>query len=172
MMDGNGQPGMPDIENLYRTHGSALLAYLRSVCRWVPAEDLLHETFVQALRRPGQLDQAVSPRAWLFGIARHVGLTAARRHRPMAMLDADHAQPEQPTTDLMDVRAAIANLPPVLRETLELRLREQLSYEEIAHVLAIPLGTVRSRLHTAMRQLREQLGADNAGTENLGRKHG
>jgi RNA polymerase sigma-70 factor (ECF subfamily) len=154
---------MPDIENLYRTHGSALLAYLRSFGRWASAEDLLHETFVQALRRPDQLDQSVSPRAWLFGIARHVGLTAARRHRPMAALDADHVQPigpAEPHSDLIDVHAGIAALPSPLRETLELRLREQLSYEEIAHVLEIPIGTVRSRLHTAMRQLRDQLNPD------------
>src|SRR5271154_6833232 len=111
---------MPDIENLYRTHGSALLAYLRSFARWAPPEDLLHETFVQALRRPEQLDQSVSPRAWLFGIARHVGLTAARRYRPMAALDTEQASPTETQSDLLDVRAAVATLPPLLRETLEL----------------------------------------------------
>jgi RNA polymerase sigma-70 factor (ECF subfamily) len=45
----------------------------------------------------------------------------------------------------------------LLREALELRLRENLSYEEIAHVLDIPIGTVRSRLHSALRQLRERM---------------
>ena len=54
---------------------------------------------------------------------------------------------------------AIASLPEVLRETMELRLREQLSYEEIAQVMQIPVGTVRSRLHTAMKKLREILEA-------------
>jgi RNA polymerase sigma-70 factor (ECF subfamily) len=153
---------MPDIENLYRIHGAALMAYLRSVCRSESPQDLLHETFVQALRRPEQLDAAVSARAWLFGIARNVGLMANRRHRPMATIDADYMQPAADSTqslaaELLDVRAAIAALPAQLRETLELRLRQQLSYEEIAHVMEIPLGTVRSRLHTAMRELRQKL---------------
>jgi RNA polymerase sigma-70 factor, ECF subfamily len=156
---------MPDIENLYRIHGTALMAYLRSVCRSGSPEDLLHETFVQALRRPEQLDAAVSARAWLFGIARNVGLMANRRHRPMAAIDADYMKPAAESTqglaaELLDVRAAIAALSPMLRETLELRLRDELSYEEIAHVMQIPLGTVRSRLHAAMRELREKLKDD------------
>ena len=52
------------------------------------------------------------------------------------------------------MRLAMAELPEQIRETLELRLRDELSYEEIAAVLEIPLGTVRSRLHTALRLLR------------------
>jgi RNA polymerase sigma-70 factor (ECF subfamily) len=48
-------------------------------------------------------------------------------------------------------------LPPQIRETLDLRLRDELSYEEIAAVLAIPVGTVRSRLHDALRKLQSEL---------------
>ncbi|NUQ45287.1 MAG: hypothetical protein HUU22_04560, partial [Phycisphaerae bacterium] len=73
---------MNDLERLYRDHGPALLAYLRRrfAGRQV-AEDLLQETFVQALRTFDGLAQAASPRAWLFAIARHVGLSAQRRRR-------------------------------------------------------------------------------------------
>jgi RNA polymerase sigma-70 factor (ECF subfamily) len=115
---------------------------------------VLQETFLQAMRRPGDLEQAVSPRAWLFGIARHLGQTAARRHRPNVSLHSLEA-PAAPEKDgLADMRHAIVQLSQALREPLELRLREQLSYEEIARVLDIPVGTVRSRLHNAVRQLR------------------
>jgi RNA polymerase sigma-70 factor (ECF subfamily) len=55
---------------------------------------------------------------------------------------------------LENMRAAIAGLPEALRETLALRLRAELSYEEIAETLQIPVGTVRSRLHDAVRRLR------------------
>ena len=56
-----------------------------------------------------------------------------------------------------EMRRAIAKLPDEMRETLELRLADDLSYEEIAAVLEIPVGTVRSRLHNAVRKLREEM---------------
>jgi RNA polymerase sigma-70 factor (ECF subfamily) len=148
---------MRDLEQLYNAHGAALLAYLRRGFGWCASpEDMLQDTFVQAMRGPQRLATAQSPRAWLFGIARHIGLTAARRHRPAQPLDANqHADPPAPR--IADLRELIANLPPALRETLELRVRERLSYEEIAQVLRIPIGTVRSRLHAAMQQLRQDM---------------
>jgi RNA polymerase sigma-70 factor (ECF subfamily) len=118
---------------------------------------MLQDTFVQAMRFPQRLTAADSPRAWLFGIARHVGLTAARRLRPVAPLDEASQHAGQPAPQIADVREIIGALPQILRETLELRLRERLSYEEISQVLGIPIGTVRSRLHTAMQQLREAM---------------
>src|SRR5580658_7063229 len=138
---------MQKIEHLYHAHGPALLGYLqRSFGRCAAAEDLLHETFLQALRGQDRLAAADSPRAWLFGIARHVGLTAARRHRPTQSLDAIPEGVTEPNPELAN-----------MREALELRLRENLSYEEIATMLEIPLGTVRSRLHTAMQKLRDAM---------------
>jgi RNA polymerase sigma-70 factor (ECF subfamily) len=151
-----------NIEHLYRAHGADLISYLRrGFGRWAAPEDLLHETFVQALRNQDRLTQAASPRAWLFGIARHVGLTAARKHRHADSLTdlPQHRDERRPQIEAM--LDAIASLPEVLRETMELRLREQLSYEEIAQVMQIPVGTVRSRLHTAMKKLREILEAKN-----------
>jgi RNA polymerase sigma-70 factor (ECF subfamily) len=147
-----------NLEELYRAHGGDLLAYLRrSFGRCASPEDMLQETFVQALRKPQRLARAASPRAWLFGIARHVGLTALRRHRHVVPLDEIQPRETPPSTQVQAVRLAIAALPDAARETLELRLRERLSYEEIAQMLDIPIGTVRSRLHHAMRQLRQAL---------------
>jgi RNA polymerase sigma-70 factor, ECF subfamily len=147
-----------NLQELYRAHGGDLLVYLRrSFGRCASPEDMLQETFLQALRRPDRLARAASPRAWLFGIARHVGLTALRRHRPAVSLNAIEPRAAGPPPQVEAVRLAIASLPDVAREALELRLREQLSYEEIAEMLDIPIGTVRSRLHNAMRQLRQAL---------------
>jgi len=143
------------LEALYRDVGPALVAYLRRAFDAGLAEDLLHETFFQAARRIERLSQAVSPRAWLFAIARNVAVTALRRRRPTQELPAELTA-AVPTEDprLEGVRQAIAGLPDAFRETLELRLREELTYEEIADVLAIPVGTVRSRLHQALRRVR------------------
>lgn len=144
------------LEKLYVDLGPSLLAYLRRCFGDAhAAEDLLQETFLQAARHEERLSRAVWPRAWLFAIARNVAVTALRRRRVTRPLPAEPAAAE-PVTDprLERVREAIGGLPETLRETLELRLRDKLSYEEIAAVLEIPLGTVRSRLHHAMRRLR------------------
>ena len=151
---------MMQVRVLYEEHGGALLRYLRGLTgRAETAEDLLQDTFVQAMRGLDRVGEARSPRAWLFAIARHLGLNALRRRRPTVPLSeslvaapAVDADPRQE-----QVKRAIADLPGIQREALSLRLAHELSYEEIAEVLGIPVGTVRSRLHHAVRKLREQL---------------
>jgi RNA polymerase sigma-70 factor (ECF subfamily) len=148
------------LEALYRTVGPGLLGYLRRWCRDAQAaEDLFHETFLQAARHPARVAAAASPRAWLFAVARNVAAAAARRRRATLPLPEDVMAPPAANDDprLEAARRALADLPPAQREPLELRLRAGLTYEEIAHVLAIPVGTVRSRLHYALEQLRETL---------------
>lgn len=151
------------LEAIYREHGAAVLDYLRRHFRGVETdEDLLQQTLVQALERPERLAESSSPRAWLFGIARHVGLTAARRQRPTAPLAGDPAAAEPAERDdgVAAMRAALAELPAAQREVLALRLQGELSYDEIAGVLGVPVGTVRSRLHHAVQALRERMAAD------------
>jgi RNA polymerase sigma-70 factor (ECF subfamily) len=97
-------------------------------------------------------------RAWLYAIARHVAATAYRRRRSMERLPAALAEPQEAEDPRLErMHQAIAELPMPMRETLELRLRSELSYEEIASVLEIPVGTVRSRLHGALQRLRAAL---------------
>lgn len=149
---------MHQVGQLYREHAPALLRYIRcGFADATSAEDLLHETFVRAMRRPDLLADAVSPRAWLFAIARNVAVSWLRRRRASVALPEGIAAPANEPLDpsLQRMRRAIAALPPLQREALELRLREQLSYEEIAAVQGVPVGTVGSRLHHAVRRLRE-----------------
>ncbi len=160
-------PTVRQVQALYEAHGPALLAYLRRLAgRADLAEDLLQETFVQALHNLDRLGQVVSKRAWLFTIARNLGVSNLRRRRlrlTARLSDEEAAAPapvENPRLERM--RLAVGRLPDKHRETLELRLRDDLSYEEIAEVLSIPVGTVRSRLHHAVRQLREDLAASEA----------
>ena len=157
MVDGQ----MQQVEALYRSHAPALLKYLRrNFGSYASADDLLQETFLRWLRRTGEQQLTESPRAFLFGIARHVGLTALRRakqSRTQPIGEVAAAPCIESDEDLRRMRLVIAELPEQIRETLELRLRDELSYEEIAAVLEIPLGTVRSRLHTALRLLREAM---------------
>lgn len=148
------------LQALYEQHAAAILRYLRRMfADPSAAEDVLQETFVRAADQLDRLAAVDCPRAWLFGVARHVGLTQ-RRTRPMAALPADAVA--RPAADADDdavrrMRAAIERLPAEMRETLELRLRDELTYEEISVALRIPVGTVRSRLHNAVRRLRREL---------------
>lgn len=153
-----GEP-MTRLQVMYDEHGPALLRYLRRLTgHAATAEDLMQETFVQALRAPERLDAVVSPKAWLFTIARNLGLNSLRARRKTQPLVEAIAAPETAVDPRReDLLAAIAALPNDQRETLELRLREELSYAEIADVLGIPVGTVRSRLHIAVKRLRDAM---------------
>jgi len=84
---------------------------------------------------------------------------AHRRFRPSEELPAELADEPGPQDDsrLEIMRESISKLNPALREIMELRLQSELSYEEIAEALDIPVGTVRSRLHHAVKQLRDAL---------------
>ena len=148
----------PDtVGRLYGQHASELYHYLARRCPdAATAGDLLQETFLQVLRQPDQLAKVAMPRAWLFAIARNLLARHYRRRRdpqPIAQLWYEPA--EKKDDRLAAMREAIQNLSTELRDTLELRLEQELSYEEIAHVLDVPVGTVRSRLHNAVRQLRD-----------------
>lgn len=153
---------LAELERLYREAGPGLLRYLdRRLHRRDEAEDVLQSTFVEAARFHDRLSAADSPRAWLYAVARN--LVAARQRKagliawsslppdPAAFVDSDSDE------RLDAMRTAIAGLPGALRETLELRVSQDLSYQEIASVLNVPIGTVRSRLHNAIEQLRGRL---------------
>jgi RNA polymerase sigma-70 factor (ECF subfamily) len=136
------------------------------------ADDLLSETFLIAFRRRAAYrPERVEVRPWLIGIATNLvhGSARAERRRYRALARAA-AEPEVPGADpgdsagRLDAQAlrgplagALAGLKTRDRDVLLLFAWAQLSYEEIAAVLDIPLGTVRSRLNRARRLTRAAL---------------
>ena len=153
---------LAELERLYHEAGPGLLQYLsRHLRQREEAEDLLQATFVEAARFFERLSRADSQRAWLYAVARN--LMAARQRRAgivqwSSLPDEPAQRIETKGDDRLDaMSSAIARLNDSLRETLELRIGQDLSYAEIAAVLDIPVGTVRSRLHNALEQLRGQL---------------
>ncbi len=150
---------LDQLERLYREMGPALLGYFRRQPALAgTAEDLLQDTFVRALKRIDRLQASVSQRAYLFGIARHVCIDALRRLRAVEELPAETPAMTLTTDERLEpMRQAISELPEMQREALLLKLQQELSYVEIAEVLAIPVGTVRSRLHHAVLHLRQTL---------------
>ena len=133
------------------------------------ALDVAAETFAQALRSADRLDPARDARAWLFGIAsnviRHHRRAEERRMRAYAAAQRQSEAPEGngravESENLLQARLVegLMRLDARDRETLVLFAWADLSYEEIATALDVPLGTVRSRIHRARRALRETLG--------------
>lgn len=127
------------------------------------AEDVLHETFMAALReRPRELR---SFRAWIFGVARNLCLNRARSKRradsaaraidgpPNARL-ADEAIDEHRRAARLE--RAVERLPSSLAELYRLRATG-LSYDELAELLQIPIGTVKSRMHEMIMRLKEEV---------------
>ena len=147
------------LERLYREIGPGIRAFLRRRMRDPGlADELLQETFLIATRDASSLEAARSQRAWLLGIARNLFREQMRKQvrRRTVELPGDlvttAATKEDHRMDLL--RSAIGDLPEQQREVLELRLKEDLRYAEIADMLGIPIGTVRSRLHLALRRLK------------------
>jgi RNA polymerase sigma-70 factor (ECF subfamily) len=134
------------------------------------AEDATQQTFLQAWRAAGTYDPSRALGAWLAGIARRAAIDAyrrERRHRGVEAIDsADPADPALVSTppsveqifDVWEVRQALEKLPDQDRELIRLQHYAELTHTEIAHELAIPLGTVKSRSFRAHRRLAGLLG--------------
>ncbi|MBU4459744.1 MAG: sigma-70 family RNA polymerase sigma factor [Verrucomicrobia bacterium] len=156
------------VDRLYRETREALAGYFQRRHRTAHGvEDLLHETFLRLMRRADRLREARSPRAYVFGIARHVSADAWRRADPPAADGEalDLVAAAEPDPRLAAAREVIAGLPHLQREILDLRFQHDLSYAEIAEALGVPVGTVRSRLHNAMRILRARLALEESASD-------
>ena len=128
------------------------------------AEDLVQETYAKALRAFSGFQLGTNFRAWMFRILRNTFLTSRTGLKSTSVSDDEvetiaSAAPN-PETLLLEradremVRQALTELPVPFREILLLCEVEEMSYEEIAQVLAIPIGTVMSRLYRARKALR------------------
>ncbi len=130
------------------------------------AEDVLHETFLALLRqRPSSTLRTF--RGWLYQIARNLCLNRHRSRRRAARAlhaVAEAPQPPNPEPDgallqreaARSLRASVAKLPTQLGELYALRAGG-LSYADIASVLDLPLGTVKSRMHELLNRLRAEM---------------
>lgn len=134
--------------------------------------DALQEAFVKCWRRRDRLAQVENLRAWIFRIAMNAGRdlrTTAwrRRSRPLAdeglLSLAERASPESEFEDreqLAQVRRALLALRHEEQEVFLLRQNGELTYEEIARSINIPVGTVKTRMRLALSKLREALRSD------------
>lgn len=123
------------------------------------AEDLAQETFLAVIRAAVRYEPRALVRTYLYGIA--LKLLAAERRKLSGnepQLEPEHEPAQDSATEQgVWVRQALEQLEPGEREILMLREYEQLSYDEIAELLRLPVNTVRSRLFRARMALKDLL---------------
>jgi RNA polymerase sigma-70 factor (ECF subfamily) len=154
------------LRDLYNDHAAALLAYAEHLTDDRPAaEDAVQETFLRAWRNLPRLQADERPlRPWLRKVLRHILIDAARaaRARPVILLDDTLIDREVDGgyQDILNrglIAPALQQLCPAHRQVLMEIYYHDASAEQVAATLGIPAGTVRSRLHYALRALRGQL---------------
>ncbi len=128
------------------------------------AEEMLQDTLVAVWKSARSFEARSSVLTWLIGIARRQAHNTLRRHRlPFAdesdllELPANDPEPEEfalASVERDELVAAFRQLAPVHREILTLTFVQELSYQETAQALGVPLGTVKSRLSNAKKALR------------------
>ena len=147
---------------------NSMVHYLRNETE---AEDVVQETFILAFTRLGSFQGKSAFYTWLYRIAFNTAISRSRRRRPRISverdlagagtgLDGDGPRPDerlQQDERASELMAALGRLNEEHRAILVLREMDELSYEEISDILETPVGTVRSRLHRARGQLREEL---------------
>jgi RNA polymerase sigma-70 factor (ECF subfamily) len=134
------------------------------------AEDLVQETYARALKGFSSFQPGTNFRAWMYRILRNTFLTSRTGLKASATVPLDYedglevsAGPETPETIFIEhsqhqiLQTAIESLPVHFREVLLLCEVEEMSYQEIAETLSVPIGTVMSRLSRARKALRESL---------------
>lgn len=144
------------------------------------ADDVFQNTFIQVYQKAKQFDKTRKVRPWLYAIATHQAIDMLRRINRRTAVSLDQmagsedsenqnwsdmlssSEPEPFTSMELGeqrerVKEALETLPEHLRMTVILAYYQGLKYKDIADIMSIPVGTVKSRLHAAMSKLHEAL---------------
>src|SRR5712692_6353922 len=165
---------------LVRRYERELFGYLRRYLGDASlAEDVFQNTFLQVYVKSGQYEAGRPVRPWLYTIATNQAIDALRRNSRHQAVSLDQQREEGFDGDIHSlletlegrgsspldaaqgselrerVRASVDKLPDFLRQVLILAYYQGLKYREIADILGIPVGTVKSRLHAALVKLHE-----------------
>ncbi len=147
---------------LYDLYAAPVYNYLlRLVNEPAVAEEILQEVFLAMWQSARRFRQEAKVKTWLLRIAHHQAVSWLRRTRATAWPsddledeENDHLEDHLARSWQIDrVRAALAQLTPTHRAVIELTFVHGLSYAEIADVMSCPIGTVKSRMSYALRNL-------------------
>jgi RNA polymerase sigma factor (sigma-70 family) len=163
-----------DISALFLKHRTHLLHFVqRYVTSWDDAEDVVQNTFLEATRCAGKFSGLSKPSTWLFGIALNLARNQVRQNGAdrydsveedfMEQIVDMHSDPAK----IFEVRQIaskvdnlLAELPQKIRATFEAILEGEMTYEQAAAELRIPVGTVRSRVARVRAAARTECGRD------------
>ena len=152
---------------LYARYETRLFGFILALIkRRADAEDIFHDAFLRALKSREVVFDRGGFRTWLYRIARNLALNSQRSDqrgaRALARLGGGEEAPP-PVDQRLEARElstalenAVLRLPPSLSEIYHLR-SSGLSYDEMAVILEIPLGTLKSRMNQMVTRLREEL---------------
>jgi RNA polymerase sigma-70 factor (ECF subfamily) len=158
---------MPDFNDLLESQIPRLRRYSRALTRDAQrADDLVQDTLVRALMKQDRWEPGTNLRAWLFTLMHNQYVNNVRRaNRETGAIDIDDVSSSLvATTDptasrqLYELERALGQLAAEQREVILLVGLEGFSYEDAAKILAVPVGTVRSRLSRGRESLRRQFG--------------
>lgn len=150
-----------DIHELCQTHYDEVWRFCARRLGSQNAADAAQDAFLIALEKRSFIKPGVDPKAWLFTIALNVCRNHARRRgrEPFSVETLHEAAPNvwSHVVDRQVLIGALAKLSESHREIIVLNFIDGFQYEEIAQLLAIPVGTVKSRIHHALLNLRNTL---------------
>lgn len=155
---------------LVERHRRPLLNFFARMGASNHGEDLAQETFVRLWNYRHKYKPAAKFTTFLYTLARHAWLDFVRRQIRFQLFSGRYREEIPSSTDgglgqlrrKLDVQAALEKLSPKLREVLVLAVHQGLAYDEIAEVLRIPVGTVKSRVFNALAALKETFHEDHS----------
>ena len=161
-------PEMSDFAGMLEIQIPRLRRYARALTRdFSRADDLVQNCLTRAVAKQHLWQYGTDLRAWLFTILHHQHVNDVRRsiregsHVKLEELPALTAQPDAiAVLQLRDLEAALGKLQLEQRQVILLVGLEEMSYEEVANILNVPVGTVRSRLSRGRDQLRRLMGME------------
>ena len=161
---GGDQASMATLYDRYS--GIVYATALRVLGDTAAAEDVLQEIFMQLWRNPAAFDSSRGNlAAWLGVSARHRAIDVLRKRRPETDVEDvviasshDLRSEAERNTIVAKVRTALAEMPAEQRQCMEMAYFEGLTHSEIATKTGEPLGTVKTRIRSALMQLRKRLG--------------
>jgi RNA polymerase sigma-70 factor (ECF subfamily) len=162
---------IPKLGVLFERHHVPLFQFLsRATGDRAAAEDLVQEVFVRILKYRRTYRDEGRFETWMFHIARNVRSDHARRRRPEQPLEPFEREGLEPAAggpapdsqlaakqDVEEVRRALMKLPDDKRELLVLSRYHGMKHEQLAAVLRVDVGTVRVRVHRALKELKEMV---------------
>jgi RNA polymerase sigma-70 factor (ECF subfamily) len=157
---------MTDFQTLYQSYAPMVRRFSLFLCGDPAlADDITSETFIRAWTSRGKIREA-TVKAYLFTIARNLYRDYLRKNKRMTELEDSIPDPGISVQHHAEQKAEVAALIPVLQQLSEIdraallmRVQEEMSYEEIAQALELPLSTIKVKIHRARLKLIKARGA-------------